>query len=70
VPERVDQRRSRRHRRVFWGRSPAARWRISISALDAAAAELNLAGLTEIQLAVKYAYYNPTAGLAKKVVAA
>ncbi|WP_211589080.1 hypothetical protein, partial [Allorhizocola rhizosphaerae] len=48
-------------KQVFWGRSPAARWRISITPQAAAEAELDLTGLTEIQLAVKYAYFNPTA---------
>lgn len=53
-------------KQIFWGRSPAARWRISVTPQDAAAAELDLTGLTEIQLAVKYAYFNPTAGSARK----
>jgi hypothetical protein len=45
----------------FWGRSPAARWRIGITPEAAAQAGLDLSALTEIQLAVKYAYFNRTA---------
>jgi|GEM_PF-6472025 len=53
----------------FWGRSPAARWRVSISPQSATAAGLDLSGVTEVQLSVKYAYYNPAAA-AKKIAAA
>jgi hypothetical protein len=41
----------------FWGRSPAARWRIRIPEESAAAAGLDLSGLSQIQLAIRYSYY-------------
>src|SRR5439155_17545376 len=44
-------------KQVFWGRSPAARWRVSIAPQAAAEAGLDLSGLTEIQLSVKYVYF-------------
>ncbi|MEV6694960.1 hypothetical protein AB0M35_26135 [Micromonospora sp. NPDC051196] len=50
-------------KQVFWGRSPAARWRITITPQAATAAGLDLTNLTEIQLAVKYAYHNPTSSV-------
>jgi hypothetical protein len=50
-----------KERPIFWGRSPATRWRVEVTKAYAEDAGLDLSGLTEIQLAVKYAYYNPTA---------
>jgi hypothetical protein len=50
-----------KERPMFWGRSPATRWRIEISPDAAEDAGLDLSGLTEIQLAVRYAMHNPTA---------
>jgi len=41
----------------FWGRSPATRWRIRIAEEAAAAAGLDLSGLSQIQLAIRYGYY-------------
>jgi hypothetical protein len=48
-------------KQVFWGRSPAARWRVRIPANAATEAGLDLSGLTAIQLSVKYAYFNQVA---------
>ena len=45
-------------KQVFWGRSPAARWRVSITPQAADEAGLDLGGLTQVQLSVKYAYYS------------
>jgi hypothetical protein len=55
-----------RTKQQFWGRSPAARWRIRIPEEDAAAAGLDLSGLTQIQLAIRYSYYTYTALALKK----
>jgi len=52
-PDDLDE----RSKQQFWGRSPAARWRIRIAEQDAAAAGLDLSGLSAIQLAIKYSYY-------------
>ncbi len=52
-PDDLDE----RSKQQFWGRSPAARWRIRIPEEDAAAAGLDLSGLSQIQLAIKYSYY-------------
>jgi hypothetical protein len=41
-------------RQQFWGRSPAAVWRISIDKESAKNSKLDLTGLAEVQLAVYY----------------
>ncbi|HEU4687271.1 MAG TPA: hypothetical protein VFS23_02865, partial [Vicinamibacterales bacterium] len=46
-----------RSQQQFWGRSPATRWRIRIPEESAAAAGLDLSGLSQIQLAIRYGYY-------------
>jgi hypothetical protein len=38
----------------FWGRSPAARWRISIEADERAQSQVDLSGLTEITVALTF----------------
>jgi hypothetical protein len=52
-PDDLDERSNQQ----FWGRSPAARWRIRIPEEAAAAAGLDLGGLSQIQLAIKFSYY-------------
>ena len=46
-----------RSQQQFSGRSPATRWRIRIPEESAAAAGLDLSGLSQIQLAIRYGYY-------------
>ncbi len=50
----------------FWGRSPAARWRIRIPVESAADAGLDLSGLSQIQLAIRYSYYALAVNAIKK----
>jgi hypothetical protein len=52
-PDDLDE----RSKQQFWGRSPAARWRIRIREEDAAAARLDLSGLSQIQIAIKFGYH-------------
>lgn len=44
-------------RRFVWGRSPITMWRLSVE--KASADNLDLSGLSEIQLGVRYKYYDP-----------
>ncbi|WP_441248003.1 tetratricopeptide repeat protein [Kitasatospora sp. McL0602] len=45
------------NRPAFWGRSPVTTWRVSIEPLSAQQTGLDLTGLTELHLTLRYAFY-------------
>jgi hypothetical protein len=50
----------------FWGRSPITSWRVAILPEAAVNAGLDLSGLNQLQLAVRFKYVNPTAPVKKE----
>ncbi len=49
----------------FWGRSPITTWRIDITPKAATNAGLDLSGVSQVDIVVRYKYRNPTAAKIK-----